>query len=191
MACEAPDLGCCDDEQNANCGNCFNEGPTQLWIGDPLNFMGSTEDWCCGHPEPPNAPNGCGPLCGPGQAELPGLGSRLWDGRLVVNGNPCRYADNRILIGGTNLGGSPGRSNEAPGSYAAIKVDLICIASTPNRWVLQISSNNGSSFGCFTNWWRGEKFTGPDGAGSFTRVDGCSPHPASITVLSSAPTLAP
>lgn len=166
------------------CGLCQTSGPDQLWIANPLTFMGSLDDWCCKDPVV------CGPSnCGPGSTYTVGtLPSYVaWNGLLVPSNtvdpaSRCNYADNLFLTGNTNLGGSPGAT---PNSYPWIRVSIVC--SALGKWFLSIRCENNSSAGCFTNWWTGEKLTGQTADGVYTRISGCSPHPASITVSATPP----
>lgn len=159
------------------CPNCNDTpSPATVHIANPMSFLCPVDDWCCKNPVV------CGqPDCGPGSAYQIGQFPSYvaWDGVLFpLSRSACTYVTQQSVTGNTYLGGCPGPT---PGTAYPILVSITCQAQQ-GKWFLGIQSENGSASGCFGNWWQGEKLTGNGPTGVYTRVSGCSTHPASITV---------
>lgn len=137
--------------------------PATVLIADSLTFMCPVTDWDCGQP-----------ACGPASPLAPSGGAAVWNGTLFHR--TCGSYDNFFTA--IPLGGCSG---PGPGTYYEIRVTIGC-SSGAHKWVLSIRSGNGSAGGCFSNWWTGEKLVGDYPDGVYTRVSGCSTHPASVTV---------
>lgn len=152
------------------CPDCSTR-PATLSIANPGSFLCPVDDWCC------KSPVVCGPgNCGPGPAYNIGQFPTwvAWNGVMYRQGISCTWRTSFDF----NLGGCPGPS---PGSAYPIIVTVTCQVQQA-KWFLGIQNDNGSSAGCFGNWWQGEKSTGNEPTGTYIRVSGCSLHPASITV---------